>query len=211
MDQPPTCQLAVHFLCARALRLCTMANGPELPKREALEEQARRLLEEARRRAGVSVEEMVKRLGQLQPRGAGTRRSWYDWQERPEAVSVLTGLAAIQLLGPEAAMKILFDETAVTATGERSPGEGRDQLQAALAEAISEMAGLRDHVEGLVIPELAKQGQVMTKILADMDEAGILSREAQEGVPEATRRAVGDQPIPTPRRKKRSRAGGGKP
>jgi hypothetical protein len=57
------------------------------------------LLEQARERTGASVERMVKTFGELQPRGAVTRRSWYDWQERPETVSLLTGLAAMHALG----------------------------------------------------------------------------------------------------------------
>src|SRR3954469_7447320 len=89
-----------------------MATRPALPTRDALEDQARRLLEKARDRSGASVEEMVKTLGELQPRGAGTRRSWYDWSDKPETISLLTGRAAIQMLGPEATMKLLFGETA---------------------------------------------------------------------------------------------------
>jgi hypothetical protein len=73
--------------------------SPEpVPSREALETQARRLLEQARERTGASVERMVKTFGELQPRGAMTRRSWYDWHERPETVSLLTGLAAMHAL-----------------------------------------------------------------------------------------------------------------
>ena len=64
-----------------------------VPSREALESQARQLLELARKRTGASVERMVKTFGEFQPRGAETRRSWYDWQERPETVSLLTGLS----------------------------------------------------------------------------------------------------------------------
>src|ERR671928_1371715 len=83
-----------------------------VPSREALESQARRLLEQARERTGASVERMVKTFGELQPRGAVTRRSWYDWQERPETVSLLTGLAAMHALGPEASMALVFGEEA---------------------------------------------------------------------------------------------------
>ena len=97
------------------------AGGPcplnQVPVREELESQARRLLELARERTGASVERMVKTFGELQPRGAVTRRSWYDWQERPETVSLLTGLAAMHALGPEASMELLFGEAAGVATG----------------------------------------------------------------------------------------------
>src|SRR5204862_7811691 len=85
--------------------------------REALESQARRLLELARERTGASVERMVKTFGELQPRGAVTRRSWYDWQERPETVSLLTGLAAMHALGPEASMELVFGQAAGVGAG----------------------------------------------------------------------------------------------
>src|SRR5687768_16549826 len=92
--------------------------------RQALEDQARRVLVLARRESGASVEQMVQLLGELQPRGAVTRRSWYDWQTRPETVSLLTGLAAIQMLGPEATIKLLFSDAAPA----ESAGEEEDGL-----------------------------------------------------------------------------------
>src|SRR5437763_785825 len=63
-------------------------------------------------RTGASVERMVKTFGELQPRGAVTRCSWCDWQERPETVSLLTGLAAMHALGREASMELVFGEAA---------------------------------------------------------------------------------------------------
>src|SRR3954463_8740482 len=94
-----------------ALRWWHVSPEP-VPSREELESQARRLLELARERTGASVERMVKTFGELQPRGAVTRRSWYDWRERPETVSLLTGLAAMHALGPDASMKLVFAEAA---------------------------------------------------------------------------------------------------
>jgi hypothetical protein len=86
----------------------------ELPGRELLEDQVRRLLDRARRRSGASVEEIVQELGQLQAKGAGTRRSWYDWHERPETVSSLTILGVLHVLGPEGAVEVLFGRSATT-------------------------------------------------------------------------------------------------
>jgi hypothetical protein len=106
--------------------------SPEaVPSREVLESQARRLLEQARERTGASVERMVKAFGELQPRGAVTRRSWYDWQERPETVSLLTGLAAMHALGPEASMELVFGEPAGVGAGvDSATTDARmDQLQ----------------------------------------------------------------------------------
>jgi hypothetical protein len=170
-----------------------MATQPALPGREALEDQARRLLDEARSRSGASIEEIVKTLGELQPRRAETRRSWYDWNEKPETISLLTGLAAIQMLGPEATMELLFGDIATADAGEPTAATASrlDDLQTALAEAITDIAHLRERVEGFVVPELAKQGELMTKMLADVKGAGIGSKsDPQERLPGGGRRAV---------------------
>src|SRR4051812_3051402 len=88
---------------------------------------------------------MVKTFGELQPRGAVTRRSWYDWQERPETVSLLTGLAAMHALGPEASMELVFGETAGVGTGgDAATTDARmDQLQSAVEDAMTELIQLR--------------------------------------------------------------------
>ena len=77
-------------------------------------------------------------FGEFQPRGAETRRSWYDWQERPETVSLLTGLAAIHALGPQAAMELLFGEAARgdASADSATRDERMDQLQGAVEEAM---------------------------------------------------------------------------
>jgi hypothetical protein len=132
-----------------------MANESSFP-REALEVQARRLLETARRQSGASVEEMVQLLGELQPRGALTRRSWYDWQNKPGTISLLTGLAAIQMLGPEATIELLFKERALDQAGasEADDDNGLESPRSALGNLVAEMADMRDRVEGLVVTEL---------------------------------------------------------
>jgi hypothetical protein len=149
--------------------------SPEaVPSREVLESQARRLLEQARERTGASVERMVKAFGELQPRGAVTRRSWYDWQERPETVSLLTGLAAMHALGSEASMELVFGDAA--AAGARVDSESSDarmdQLQAAVEDAMTELMQLRERVEGFVVPELQRQGELLATVLADREDAG---------------------------------------
>lgn len=149
----------------------------------------------------------MKALGELQPRGAETRRSWYDWQERPETISLLTGLAAIQVLGPEATMELLFEGTGASTEA----ADRLDQLQAALSEVVTEMAQLRERVEGLVIPELAKQGELMTKVLADMNQAGIFKSEPEGTAPKGRRRGVGGQTTAVPPTTVGSRGEGGKP
>ena len=137
-----------------------------MPDKQALEDQARRLMEEARRRSGATVEDMVRSLGDLQPRGAGTRRSWYDWHDRPETMSVLTGLAAMHLLGPKATNDLLFGTQDGVAI---DPGGSVEELRQALSDATVEIARLREQVQGLVVPELEKQGELLARLLATSD------------------------------------------
>jgi hypothetical protein len=162
-----------------------------VPSREALESQARQLLELARKRTGASVERMVKTFGELQPRGAETRRSWYDWQERPETVSLLTGLAAIHALGPEATMELLFGEEAAGDAGAESAtrDDRMNQLQDAIEEGMTELVQLRERVDDFVVPEVRRQGELLAKILADMKDAGVLTT-AVDQTPEDEGRAA---------------------
>jgi hypothetical protein len=148
-----------------------------VPSRAALESQARGLLELARKRTGASVERMVKIFGEFQPRGAETRRSWYDWQERPETISLLTGLAAIHAVGPQAAMELLFGEAArVDASADSAARDERvDQLQDAVEGAMTELMQLRERMDGFVVPEVQRQGQLLAKVLADLKDAGVLT------------------------------------
>jgi hypothetical protein len=124
---------------------------------------------------------MVKTFGELQPRGAVTRRSCYDWQERPETVSLLTGLAAMHALGLEASMELVFGEAAgVRAGGDDATRDARmDQLQAAVEDAMTELMQLRERVEGFVVPELQPQGELLATVLADLKDAGA-SKPEQE-------------------------------
>jgi hypothetical protein len=162
-----------------------------VPNRETLETQARRLLEQARERTGASVERMVKTFGDLQPRGAVTRRSWYDWQERPETVSLLTGLAAMHALGPEASMELVFGQAAGVGAGVDSAtgNERMDRLQAAVEDAMTELMQLRERVEAFVVPELQRQGELLATVLADLKDAGTWKSE-QEQAPEGEGRAA---------------------
>jgi hypothetical protein len=144
------------------------------------------LLELARERTGASVEGMVKTFGELQPRGAVTRRSWYDWQERPETVSLLTGLAAMHALGPEASMELVFGEAA----GVGAATDARmDQLQSAVEDAMTELVQLRVRVEGFVVPELQRQGELLATVLAGGEDAGV-SKPEEEQTPEGAGRAA---------------------
>src|SRR4051812_34225871 len=135
---------------------------------------------------------MVKTFGELQPRGAVTRRSWYDWQERPETVSLLTGLAAMHALGPEASMELVFGEEAagVGAGVDSATRDARmDQLQAAVEDAVTELMQLRERVEGFVVPELQRQGELLATVLTDVKDAGA-RKAADEQTPESKGRAA---------------------
>src|SRR4051812_49748016 len=134
---------------------------------------------------------MVKTFGELQPRGAVTRRSWYDWQERPETVSLLTGLAAMHALGPEASMELVFGEAAGVAAGiDTATRDARmDQLQSAVEDAMTELMQLRERVDGFVVPELQRQGELLATILAGRGDAGA-SKPEEEETPERGGRAA---------------------
>jgi hypothetical protein len=118
-----------------------VAEKLDLPDRQVLEDQLRRLLDRARRRSGASVDEIVQILGDLQPLGARTRRSWYDWLEKPETVSALTALAALHLLGPAAAAEIIFGgaDTSVSAV----ESAALEELRALLARVQDELSEQR--------------------------------------------------------------------
>jgi hypothetical protein len=118
---------------------------------------------------------MVKTFGEFQPRGAETRRSWYDWHERPETISLLTGLAAMQALGPDATMQLLFGEAAGRGAGAESSArdERVNQLRDAVDEGMTEVMQLRERVEEFVVPEVQRQGELLAKILADLKDAGV--------------------------------------
>jgi hypothetical protein len=151
------------------------------------------LLEQARERTGASVERMVRMFGELQPRGAMTRRSWYDWQERPETVSLLTGLAAMLALGPEASMQLVFGRAAGVGPrrrlrDQRRP-DGSAAMQSAVDDAMTQLMQLRERVEGFVAPELQRQGELIATVLADLKDAGT-SKPEEEPAPQGRGRAA---------------------
>src|SRR4051812_14211601 len=187
MPVSPSVKLLIRGDRGRGRTLVAVSPDP-VPNREVLEGQARRLLELARERTGDSVERMVKTFGELQPRGAVTRRSWYDWQERPETVSLLTGLAAMHALGPEASMELVFGEAAGVETGVDSD-DRMNQLQAAVEDAMTELMQLRERVEGFVVPELQRQGELPATVLADGKDAGA-SKASEKQTPEDRGRAA---------------------
>jgi hypothetical protein len=164
-----------------------------VPSRAALESQARQLLELARKRTGASVERMVKTFGEFQPRGAETRRSWYDWQDRPETISLLTGLAAIHALGPDATMELLFGDAVDRDAGGDSGArdERMNQLRDAVDEGTTELMQLRERVEDFVVPELQRQGELLAKVLADLKDAGVATAAAEQKPEDEGRAAQG--------------------
>jgi hypothetical protein len=101
------------------------------------------------------VEEIVQGLGELQPRGAGTRRSWYDWLEKPETVSALAALAAMHVLGPSGAAEVMFGDAGTSELGAENAAleELRvlfAQVQEELGEQRRETMELRQQMNQLV-------------------------------------------------------------
>jgi hypothetical protein len=146
---------------AEPIRCRSMGKKLDRPDRQVLEDQVRRLLERARKQSGTSVEEIVHGLGELQPRGAGTRRSWYDWLEKPETVSALAVLAALHVLGPSAAADVIFGDG------------GRSEVGAENA-ALEELRALFAHVQ----EELIEQRRETLELRQHVDE--LASRRGQQ-------------------------------
>jgi hypothetical protein len=76
----------------------------ELPA-EIVEAQVARAMEAARRRAGLTVEAMVRRLRptlrlpDVPPEKREVRNNWYAWRERPRSIPAVALVAAARLAG----------------------------------------------------------------------------------------------------------------
>jgi hypothetical protein len=151
----------------------------DLPPRRSLEEQVRLLLETARDRSGAPIGEMVKALGALQARGAGTRRSWYDWQERPETVSALTLLAVIRVIGRAGIMELLFD--GLTPPSEQNASV--DEMAARVNHLEDQLAGFME-VTTRLQETVRIQGDLLDRIADALPE--ILRGQARQSVRSAT-------------------------
>jgi hypothetical protein len=55
-----------------------------------------------------------------------------------------------------------------------------DQLQSAVEDAMTELMQLRERVEGFVIPELQRQGELLATVLADRKHAGAATPEEEQ-------------------------------
>jgi hypothetical protein len=148
--------------CAGVIRCRTVADKVRVPPRATLENDVRRVLDHAQRRVGANVPEMVDALGGLQPRGAGTRRSWYDWHEKPETVSALTAMAAVRLLGPDAAIEVIF--------GDQVSGVGDQSSRSSAAEGDTQE--LRRHLAD-VQSELARQRRLTAEVQGRLEELAV--------------------------------------
>jgi len=88
-------------------------------------------------------------------------------------------------------MELVFGEAAGVAAGvDSATSDARmDQLQAAVENAMTELMQLRERVEGFVVPELQRQGELLATVLADgKDAAG--SAAAEERTPDGEGRAA---------------------
>src|SRR5215471_7495772 len=73
--------------------------GQGAPDRTSLEGSVARALEIARRRSGMTQEEMVRALSPYQSRPAKHQQRWHDWISRPGSVSSLALVAAARMAG----------------------------------------------------------------------------------------------------------------
>ena len=64
-----------------------------------------------------------------------------------------------------------------------------DQLQSAVEDAMTELMQLRERVEGFVVSELQRQGELLATVLADLKDTGA-SKPEEEQTPEGGGRAA---------------------
>ena len=71
-------------------------------------------------------------------------------------------------------MELVFGEAAGVGAGvDSATRDARmGQLQSALEDATTELMQLRERVEGFVVPELQRQGELLATVLADLEDAG---------------------------------------
>jgi hypothetical protein len=108
---------------------------------DELDTQVVRALDLARRRAGLTVEDMVRRLRpalrlpDVPEEKSEVRNTWYAWKQRPRAVPAVALLAAAQLAGTTVdALLLEYDKT---------EPEGR---LARLEREVAEQQGLIDQL-----------------------------------------------------------------
>ena len=88
-------------------------------------------------------------------------------------------------------MELVFGEAAGVGAGVDSAtgNERMDRLQAAVEDAMTELMQLRERVEGFVVPELQRQGELLATVLADLTDGGS-SKPEEEQTPEGGGRAA---------------------
>jgi TolA-binding protein len=117
----------------------------------------------------------VRSLGYLQPRGAASRSGWMNWRNRPESVSALTLLAALQIMGEEDANRLLFGNLPQLAATEAQDQEQVQEQLDELRRDIEELKGMRAEVA-----RFAAWREQMVEVLRrrlGTEEAGQLSEE----------------------------------
>ena len=90
-------------------------------------------------------------------------------------------------------MELLFGMAgdAEPATSSAGAADRLEQLQTALTDAIADIAALHDRVEGFVVPELAKQGELLSRLLADEDPGTAAPADAGERGSAGRRKTAG--------------------
>jgi hypothetical protein len=101
---------------AGGLRLAAVANGAEQPQPRAdvVEDRVARAMETGRKRAGLTVEQMVRRLRPVLrlPEAEEDKRvgqTWYDWRHRPRSIPAVALVAAAEIA--RTSLDVLLSET----------------------------------------------------------------------------------------------------
>lgn len=123
-----------------------------------------RALEVARRRAGLTVDEMVRRLRPVVrlpelTAGRAARHNWYDWRRRPHSIPAVALLAAAELAGVsvdrllgKAASEVIPPEAAKVGVARVESLERRVAiLEAQVAQIRADLVVLRQQLGDIVL------------------------------------------------------------
>lgn len=140
-------------------------------------------LQRAQDARGVRSAEAFAKMLSARTGGSPSSSTYHRWLRGESPIPAWVLVAAAEEAGESL-------DTLVTSAEPRSAvadrlGEVEREiggLRDAITEAAAEIGSLREHSARLVGPELQKQGQLIAKIMADLQRAGIVGVETQQDV-----------------------------
>jgi hypothetical protein len=138
-------------------------------------------LQRAQDARGVRSAEAFAKLLAARTGGSPSSSTYHRWLRGESPIPAWVLLAAADEAGESLDALVTSGELRVAAG--RRLVEVEDEigtLRNAIGEAAAEIASAREHTARLVVPELEKQGQLIAKIVADLQRAGIVGAAAQD-------------------------------